>query len=92
MKYHVIEAFKVRISQVELELLPGQIITLACDNAEKLIAAGKIRPLDIDVSIIPEEVKEDYEERAAIMEYDGGLSREEAEIEAMKLVLKKRMN
>jgi len=37
----------------------------------------------------PEE-KEEFEERAAIMEYDGALSREEAESEALAIVLKKR--
>ena len=30
--------------------------------------------------------REDYEERAGIMEYDGGLSREEAEREAWRIV------
>ena len=32
-----------------------------------------------------EALREAYEERAAIMEYDGGLSREEAEREARRL-------
>ena len=31
--------------------------------------------------------REDYEERAAIMEYDGGLSREAAEREAWRIVM-----
>ncbi len=35
-----------------------------------------------------ESVREAYEERAAIMEFDGGLSRDEAEREAWALVLK----
>lgn len=34
--------------------------------------------------------REDYEERAAIMEYDGGLSRSDAERKAAELVLWKR--
>ncbi len=33
---------------------------------------------------VPEEIRENYEERAAIMEYDAGLSRHEAELAAMK--------
>lgn len=33
----------------------------------------------------PEELREEFEERAAIMEYDGGLSREEAEMAALIL-------
>ena len=32
------------------------------------------------------DAREDFEERAAIMEYDGGLSRDEAEREAWALV------
>ena len=35
-------------------------------------------------------MREDYEERAAIMEYDGGLKRGEAERKAAELVLAKR--
>ena len=36
---------------------------------------------------LPEIEWEFYEERAAIMEFDGGLCREDAEIEAIKLTL-----
>lgn len=32
-----------------------------------------------------ERIREDFEERAAIMEYDGGLTREEAESEARRI-------
>jgi len=34
--------------------------------------------------------REAFEERAAIMEYDGGLSRRDAEREAMKAVIRNR--
>lgn len=34
-------------------------------------------------------MREDYEERAAIMEFDGGLKRGQAELQAAKLVLAK---
>jgi len=37
-----------------------------------------------------EEEVEDFIERAAIMEYDGGLLREEAEREAYKIIERKR--
>lgn len=36
--------------------------------------------------LLSEGEKDFFEERAAIMEYDGGLSREEAELEARKLI------
>ena len=48
-----------------------------------------------NVSTVPtriletESVREDFEERAAIMEFDGGLSREEAVHAAWALVVKK---
>ena len=37
----------------------------------------------------PAEAREEFEERAAIMEYDGGLPRQEAERKAYRLVGKK---
>jgi hypothetical protein len=40
-------------------------------------------------SLLLESVREAYEERAAIMEFDGGLSRDEAEREAWALVSKR---
>lgn len=47
--------------------------------------------------VVPEDLKEltpieleNYEERAAIMQYDGGLDKSLAESEALKLILKKR--
>lgn len=38
--------------------------------------------IEILVSVRPEEWREAYEERAAMMEYDGGLAREDAENKA----------
>lgn len=37
---------------------------------------------------IPKDMLEDFEERAGIMEFDGGLRRADAEREAAKIVLK----
>jgi hypothetical protein len=37
-----------------------------------------------------EDLREEFEERAAIMEYDGGMTRAEAERAAWALILKKR--
>ena len=44
MKCHVLEPFKVRTSRGEIDLLPGQIITLDKDKAIKLLKEGKIIP------------------------------------------------
>lgn len=41
----------------------------------------------VNICDLPEGEREIYEERAAIMEYDGGMCRANAEIEAAKLTL-----
>ncbi len=41
----------------------------------------------VNICDLPEVEREFYEERAAIMEYDGGMCRGNAEIEAAKLTL-----
>ncbi len=41
---------------------------------------------DLISKLIPPECQEEFEERAAIMEFDGGLSREEAEKKAREIV------
>lgn len=50
---------------------------------------GSAQPRQMEES---EALREAFEERAAIMEYDGGLSREEAERAAWALVLKHRLH
>ena len=48
---------------------------------EQLVHAPICAPWELPASIDdwPEDWREEYEERAAIMEYDGGLQREQAE-------------
>lgn len=41
-----------------------------------------------NADFVNQDLKDLYEERAGIMEYDGGLSRKEAEKEALKIILK----
>lgn len=43
-----------------------------------------------DGTVLTAEEKSDFEERAGIMEYDGGLTRTDAEARAMKDILSKR--
>lgn len=50
---------------------------------ESLVLGGTQKPLE---RLTPDQ-KELFEERAAIMEFDGGLSREDAEIEALLALL-----
>lgn len=52
---------------------------------ERLRALRADKSLDIvDVAAIPMEWRYEFEERAAILEYDGGLSREEADKRSFK--------
>ncbi len=82
MRYQVLDPFKVKTPQGEMQLKAGQVITLPENKAIKLIEAGKINPIPETLNDLSPEQRESYEERAGIMQYDGGLSREEAEREA----------
>jgi hypothetical protein len=42
------------------------------------------------IEALSEEEREDFEERAAIMEFDGGFPRDRAELEAWKLITGRR--
>jgi hypothetical protein len=44
MRYKVLEAFKVKTSQGEIQLQPGQVITLPHNKAVRLRDEGKIKP------------------------------------------------
>lgn len=47
MRYQVLEPFRVKTSQQgEIELQPGQIITLPKDKAIRLLNDGKITPIE----------------------------------------------
>jgi hypothetical protein len=45
MRYQVKKPFRVRTSDGEVELQPGQVITLPRENAVQLITTGKIMPI-----------------------------------------------
>lgn len=46
MRYQIKEPFKVKTKQSEMELQPGQIITLPHDIAIRLLNEGKITPIE----------------------------------------------
>jgi len=50
MIYRVIENFKIKTAQAEMELQSGQVLTLPNDKAIILISDGKVTPLDERVS------------------------------------------
>ena len=47
--------------------------------------------LDMKIDTLTSEEKEEFEERAAIMEYEGQLSSEEAEWRALRIILENRI-
>lgn len=70
MKYTVKEPFTVKTSQGEQVLQAEQVIILPHEAAIRLLNEGRITP------------ESAYEERAGIMQFDGGLDRAEAERQA----------
>ena len=50
-----------------------------------------LKEMDLKINSLDSMEKEEFEERAAIMEYDGQLSREEAEWRALRIILENRI-
>lgn len=76
MQYMAVEPIQFRNKTVRA----GDTFTIKNEDAIKpLIEAGKIRPLPETHNDLTPETREAYEERAGIMQYDGGLSRDDAE-------------
>lgn len=71
MNYLVVESFKVKNGH---SIEAGKVINITKDKAAILIKAEKIRPE------LSETGQDSFQERAAIMQHDGGLPQEEAEI------------
>jgi hypothetical protein len=46
MKYKVLDSFKAQTDRGEMELQPGQVITLLQERAIRLLNEGKITPLE----------------------------------------------
>jgi hypothetical protein len=96
MKFQVIETFKLKTSKEEIELQPGQIVTLPDAVAITLIEKGRVTPIE-SLSVpswldkLSHSEREMFEERSAVMEHDGGLPRELAEIEAVKRIIHERI-
>ena len=70
---------------VETEIKKVETLARENGNPGKLIEANKFLPYIADIDNLSKAVQEFFEERAAIIEYDGGLSREEAEQKALNL-------
>lgn len=60
MKYQVLDPFKVKTSQGEMELQPGQIITLQTEKAVKLLNEGRITPVQRVAYKVYSEVLQSY--------------------------------
>ena len=59
----------------------------ALDRLRALRAGKGLEVIDVDA--IPMEWRYEYEERAAILEYDGGLSRIEADRQALREIFER---
>ena len=75
---------------------PGQRGFMLVAGSDVPKAVGYVEPACSEVQQFLETItdaeREVFEERAGIMEYDGGLSRDQAEREAMKTILKTRQH
>jgi len=60
MKYYVLESFRVKTSQGEMELQTGQVITLPYDLAIRLLNEEKIQPAEKVAYRIYSEILESY--------------------------------
>lgn len=60
MRYQVLRPFRVRTSQGERELLPGQIISLPHEKALKLLNEDKITPIEKVAYKLYSEILQDY--------------------------------
>ena len=96
MKYTVLLPFKINTPKGLIDLSPGQQIKITDKLAATLIEKGRVTPLEsLSVSSwldkLSDSEREIFQERSAIMQYDGGLQRELAEIEAIKRIIKERI-
>jgi len=96
MKYRVLDSFKAQTTQGEMVLQEGMIINLPNHLAGKLIQKGRVTPLEpVHVTSwlerLSDSEREIFKERSAILEYDGGLPRELAEVEAIKRIIRERI-
>ncbi len=55
----------------------------------RALRAGKSLEEEAGVGKLPMEWRYEYEERAAILEYDGGMSREEADRQALREIIER---
>lgn len=76
MQYMAVEPIQFRNKKVEA----GDTFTIKNEDAIKpLIETGKVNLIPETLSDLSPEQREAYEERAGIMQYDGGMSKEDAE-------------
>lgn len=103
MRFCVVTPFAVKTKKTGvIHLSQGQVIELAEEKARSFLTEGKIRKCFNTYSDVIKAVTEMfdgivvgfigdqnelYEERAAIMEYDGGLTKRQAEAEAANIIL-----
>jgi hypothetical protein len=77
------DGVRIRWRNGDGRVTPDVVATLAAEKATVIdFLSGKNVPAGVPASPDPEDLRTAFEERAAILEYDAGLSREEAERQA----------
>ena len=92
MEYIALEPLNVDTSKGTVKLLRGQRVRFADNVALQLIEESKIMPvIQMWLDKLSDSERDIYEERVAIMEVEGGLDREHAEVETIKRIIKERV-
>ena len=92
MDYITLEPLNVETSKGPVKLLRGQRVRFADNVALQLIEANKIIPvIQMWLDKLSDAERDIYEERVAIMEVEGGLDRERAEVETIKRIISERV-
>lgn len=90
MEYLALETIQFKNKAVKA----GDTFTINNEDAIKtLIERGKVKQLSLTswLEKLSDSERDTYNEQAAIMEYDGGLPREQAEVEAIKRIIRERV-
>lgn len=94
MRYVSTEPLTFKTSKGEVRIKPGEPFKPSNpENLKILLLEGKVYQLDVSswLDKLSDSERDIFKERAAIMEVEGGLDRERAEVEAIKRIISERV-
>lgn len=94
MRYVSTEPLTFKTSKGEVRIKPGEPFKPSNpENLKILLLEGKVFQLDVSswLDKLSDSERDIFKERAAIMQYDGGLEQEVAEVEAIKRIIEERV-